>query len=135
LSDDKFDKLGPILSAIGGEGAFIVGGDPDGLYIYADPDGGAVFASVFKDDGNAVHYFDPTPELFDLIRDAWEAEDPDEAKRWAVIEFEVHGTKFDAQFKYPEELDPNDYSSDRRRAALKKRYGDKPVIYPPPPFQ
>ena len=130
---DRLDKIGPIISAIGGEGAEIVGGDPDGLYIYAEPDGGAVYAAVFKDEGEAVRYFDPTDNLFDLIRDAWEAENSDEGKRWAVMEYEVQGTKFDVQFRYPEELDPNDYSSDRREAALKRRYGDKPVIYPPMP--
>ena len=27
---DRLDKIGPIISAIGGEGAEIVGGDPDG---------------------------------------------------------------------------------------------------------
>ena len=131
--EDRLDKIGPIMSATGEEGAAIVGGDPDGLYIYAEPDGGAVYAAVFKDEGEAVRYFDPTDNLFDLIRDAWEAENSDEAKRWAVMEYEVQGTKFDVQFRYPEELDPNDYSSDRREAALKKRYGDKPVIYPPMP--
>jgi hypothetical protein len=135
MAEDKFDRLGPILSEIGGEGAAIVGGHPDGMYIYAESDGGSVYAAVFKEDGSVVRYFDATHELFELIRKAWEAESADETKRWVVMEFEVKGTKFDAQFKYPEELDPKDYSTDRRRAALKKRYGDKPVIYPPPPFE
>ena len=133
MAEDKFHNLGHILKEIGGEGATIVGGDPDGLYIYAEPDGGAVFASVFKDEGNAVRYYDPTHELFELIRDAWAAESSDEAKRWAVMEYEVRGTEFDVQFAYPEELDSNDYSTDRREVALKRRYGDKPVIYPPMP--
>lgn len=133
MAEDKFDRLGPILNEVGAEGAAIVGGNPDGLYIYAEPDGGAVFAAVFKDEGNAVRYYDPTDELFDLISDAWEMENLDEAKRWAVMEYEIVGTKFDVKFSYPEELDPNDYSSDRREAALRKRYGDKPVIYPPMP--
>lgn len=133
MAEDKFEKLGPILNAIGTEGAAIVGGNPDGLYIYGEPDGGAVMASVFRDEGNAVRYFDPTHELADLICDAWEAESPNKRKRWAVIEYEVRGTKFDVQFTYPEELDPEDNVTDRRRAALKRRYGDKPVIYPPMP--
>lgn len=133
MEDDKLDKLGPILSDIGREGAGIVGGDPHGLYIYAEPNGGAVFAAVFKDEGHAVRYYSPTHELFELVRDAWEAENADESMRWAVMEYEASGTKFDVQFTYAEELDPDDYSTDRRRAALKKRYGDKPVIYPPMP--
>jgi hypothetical protein len=135
MPDDKYDTLGPILSEIGGEGAAIVGGNPDGVYIYAEMDGGSVYAAVFKEDDEVVRYFDPTHELFQLIRETWETENADEAKRWAVMEYEVQGTKFDVQFKYPEELDPKDYSTDRRRAALKTRYGDKPVVYPPMPGQ
>lgn len=122
-----------MLNEIGVEGAAIVGGDPEGLYIYAEPGGGAVYAAVFKDEGAVIRYFDPTHELADLIRDAWETENADESMRWAVMEYEVSGTKFDVQFTYAEELDPDDYSTDRRQAALKKRYGDKPVIYPPMP--
>lgn len=135
MPDDKYDTLSPILSEIGGEGAAIVGDDLDGLYIYAESDGGSIYAAVFKEDDEVVRYFDPTHELFELIREAWETENADEAKRWAVMEYEVQGTKFDVQFKYSEELDPKDYATDRRRAALKKRYGDKPVVYPPMPGQ
>lgn len=132
-AQDKFDEIGPILNAIGGEGAAIVGGDPDGLYIYAELDDGAVVAGVFKDEGETVRYFEPTPELVGLLHDAWEAENWDEALRWVVMEYEVDGSQFDAQFRYAEELDPNEDSRDRRRAALKERYGGKPVIYPPVP--
>jgi hypothetical protein len=30
-------------------------------------------------------------------------------------------------------VNPDEDSADRRRAGLKRRYGDKPVIYPPVP--
>lgn len=133
MVDDRFEKIGPMLGAVGAEAAMIVGGDPEGLYIYAEDEDGSVFASVFMDEGKAVRYYDPTHELFGLIGKVWDAGDPDEAKRWVVMEYEVRDGKFDTQFKYREELDPDDYVVDRRRAALKARYGDKPVIYPPIP--
>ena len=129
MAEERLDHFGAIMSAIRGEGAAIVGGDPAGLYIYGGVEGGVVFAAVFKDEGDAVRYFRFTHELADLLRDAWEAESEDEAKRWTVIEYEV----YDARFKYPGQLDPNEDTTDRRRAALTKRYGDKPVIYPPVP--
>lgn len=133
MANDELAELGPMMNDIGVEGTEIMGGDPDGLYIYAEVSGGSVFAALFKDEGGAVRYFDPTDRLADLIRDAWELGDPDETKRWIVIEYEVLGTKFEASYTYSEEIDPKDYATDRRRAALKKRYGDKPVIYPPIP--
>jgi hypothetical protein len=51
------------------------------------------------------------------------------------MEYEVHGTKFDVRFKFPDEVDVETYDADRRRTALKNHFGDKPVIYPPPPIQ
>ncbi len=133
MTEDKLDKLGPFFAAVGREATVIVGGDPDGLYIYAEVEEGSVYAAVFYDDGSAVHYYDPTSELFDLINEVWEATDPEPKKRWVVMEYEVNGTKFDVQVKYLEELNPEDYASDRREVALVARYGDKPVIYPPIP--
>lgn len=133
MAEERLDHFGAIMSAIRGEGAAIVGGDPAGLYIYGEVEGGVVFAAVFKDEGDAVRYFRFTHELADLLRDAWEAESEDEAKRWTVIEYEVRGTNFDVQFTYSEELNPEEDSTDRREAALQKRYGEKPVIYPPIP--
>ena len=56
-------------------------------------------------------------------------------KRWSVMEYEICGTKFDAQFRFPDEVDVESFDVDRREVALKKRYGDKPIIYPPPPFE
>jgi hypothetical protein len=80
-----------------------------------------------------VRYYDPSTELSDLIDETWLAEVPD--KRWAVMEYEIRGTKFDVQFKFPDEVKVESFDVDRREIALKKRYGDKPVVYPPWPQQ
>ncbi|HVI97604.1 MAG TPA: hypothetical protein VM657_00905 [Sphingomonas sp.] len=131
MADDKYDILGPLYSEIGGELARIVGGDPDGVYLYAEAGQGWVGASVFKDEGTVVRYFNAGLDLCDLIMDAWEAQEP--GKRWAVMEYTITGTSFDVKFKYPEEIDPAQTEVERRPAALKARYGDKPVVYPPEP--
>lgn len=134
MASDKFGKLGPILSRIGEEATAIVGGNPDGLYLYVEVGDGWVGPSLFRDEGNAVRYFDATFELSDLIGNAWEAEAPDNAaKRWSVMEYEVHGTQFDAHFKFPDEVNVEKYHASRRESALHARFGDKPVIYPPLP--
>jgi hypothetical protein len=133
MPKDKFDKLGPLFADIGGEVAQIVGGNPDGAYVYAEAGDGWYGVSVFKDEGEIVRYYDPSSELDDLIYEAWLTEES--GKRWAVMEYEIKGTKFDAQFKYPEEVDVESFDEDRREIALKKRYGNKPVIYPPWPHK
>jgi hypothetical protein len=132
MPNDKYDKLGPLFADIGGEIAQIVGGDPDGAYLYAEAGEGWYGASVYRDEGEAVRYFDPSDELSDLIYEAWLTEDPD--KRWSVMQFEIRGTKFDASFQYPDEVNVESFAADdRREKALRKHFGDKPVIYPPLP--
>lgn len=51
------------------------------------------------------------------------------------MEYDVNDGKFEANYRYPEEVDVEvfDIDSGRREAALKVRYGDKPVVYPPIP--
>ena len=131
MTADKYDILGPIYSEIGGKLAEIVGSDPDGTYLYAEAGDGWVSASIFKDEGEVVRYFDADWPLCDLILKAWKAEEPN--KRWAVMEYSVTGTSFDVKFKFPDEIDLNQTEVERRPLALKARYGDKPVIYPPEP--
>jgi len=46
---------------------------------------------------------------------------------------EIRDGKFDAQFIYPDQVDVESYDVDRRAIALRKRFGDKPIIYPPMP--
>jgi hypothetical protein len=128
VTNDKYYVLGPILADVGGELAEIVGGGPDGIYLYVEAGEGWIGPSVFKDEGSVVRYYDGTPELSELLLKAWNAEEPD--KRWAVMEYAISGTKFDVQFQFPDEIDPNESEVERRPRALERRFGDKPVIYP-----
>lgn len=131
MAEDKFERLGPMFSAIGEEAAAIVGGDPDGVYIYVEVGDRWIGPSLFKDEGDVIRYYDPTSDLSDLIMEAWEAEDPD--KRWSVMEYEIRGTTFDVQFRFPDEVDVESFEVDRREETLKRRYGERPVVYPPVP--
>jgi hypothetical protein len=131
MSDGKFQLLGPAYAEIGEELAEIVGGNPDGVFLYAEAGDGWQAFGIFKLVGDEVLYFRPSDELGDLIDAAWLAEEPE--KRWAVMEYVVTGTKFSAEFKFPDEVDVESFDEDRRDIALKKRFGDKPVIYPPLP--
>jgi hypothetical protein len=126
--NDKFNALGPALEEIGLELAEIVGGDPDGVYLYAEAREGWYGYGIFKDEGSEVRYYEPSSEIGDLIYEAWLLEEPD--KRWAVMEYAIKGTKFDAQFQYQEDLDPDESEMERRPRALKRRFGDKPIVYP-----
>lgn len=130
MDQDNSRILEPILANIGEEAAEIIGSDLDGLYLYGEVEDGSQFASLFKDEGEVARYHGPSQRLFQLLDEAWRAENSDEGKRWTVIEYEVTGTRFDVRFTYPEQLDPNEHCSERCSAAVRKRFGNKPVIYP-----
>ena len=131
---DKYDKLGPLFADVGGELAKIVAGDPDGTFLYVEAGEGWLSCGVFKEDGGSVRYYRPTSDLTDLLFEAWHTDEPN--KRWAVMEYDVVGTKFDARFKFPDEVDVESFEMDREAIALRNRFGDKPVIYPAwPPEQ
>lgn len=123
------EKMAEILAEIGQHLVEITEDDPEGVYLYVEADAGSQEAGIFKDKGESISYWDPDGELFDAIDRLWYAADSD--KKWAVMEYVVTNGRFDADFLYPDQLDPEETSYDRRERALEKRFGDKPVIYPP----
>jgi len=135
VAKDKFDILGPILTDIGLELAEIVGGDPNGVFLYVEIGDRWDSPSIYKDEGDVVRWYDPSHRLSGLLWDAWHAESPskDKSMRWSVMEYVVKDGQFEVTYKYPDEVDVENMDEDRREAALKARYGDKPVIYPPIP--
>lgn len=131
MARDKYDVLGPIYAAIGEECAAIVGGSPDGLYLYGEAGEGYSGGGIFMDEGKAVRYYRPSSELCDLLLQAWEAEGKDQ--KWELMEYEIKGTSFDAKLFYPDQIDHELSPSELRNSFLYQRFGDKPVIYPPLP--
>jgi hypothetical protein len=123
-------KMAEILNAIGQDIAAIVGGDANDSYLYAEAADGAVEAGVFQDVGDKVIYHDPNDNLFDDIQELWYMAEA--GKNWEALHYDLNGGQFDARFEYPDVWDPEETSTDRRERALKERFGDKPVIYPPP---
>lgn len=122
--------MGRFLNELGNELAKIVGGNPEGVFLYVEIGEGWVGPSIFKDEGSLVRYYDLSGNgLTDILFDIWYAGD-DESKRWSVMEYSIAAGKFEVTFKYPEEVDVTKPDRERRRAALRARFGDKQVVYP-----
>lgn len=100
----------------------------EGTFLYAIVDWNMVAASVFKDIGDRLIFLTYGNRLTYPLLNLWEAEPPE--RRWSVIEYRILGEKFEATFTYPEEMDPEEDSIDSRERALRRHFGDKPVIYP-----
>ncbi|ATI82776.1 MAG: hypothetical protein AABZ76_00115 [Pseudomonadota bacterium] len=134
MGSDKLEKLGPLMNEIGQELAETVGGDPNGVFLYVEIGEGWVDISIFKDEGKIVRWYDSQrTNLADLIWEAWYLEPDDPNMRWSVLEYEVRDRKFHVSLKYPEEVNVEIVDDERRETVLRARFGDKPVIYPPPP--
>lgn len=134
MAKDKLDILGPLFNDIGVELVDIIGGDPNGIFLYVEIGEGWISPNVFKDEGHQIRYLDDNEILSDLLWEAWYAEsDEGGIKRWSIMEYEIKDGKFDVSFKYPDEVNVETISLERRQAALRARFGDKPVVYPPMP--
>jgi hypothetical protein len=135
MAKDKFDILGPLMDEIGGELVNVVGGDPDDIFLYVEIGDRWISYSIFKDEGDLIRYYDTKDEILtELLWDAWYAESEEGGiKRWSIMEYDIKDGKFDATFKYPDEVDVEVIDDERRQTALRARFGDKPVVYPPPP--
>ncbi|WP_375186989.1 hypothetical protein [Sphingobium yanoikuyae] len=134
MGSDKLEKLGPLMNEIGQELAETVGGDPNGVFLYVEIGEGWVDISIFKDEGKIVRWYDSQrTNLADLLWEAWYLEPDDPNMRWSVLEYEVRDRKFHVSLKYPEEVNVEIVDDERRETVLRARFGDKPVVYPPPP--
>lgn len=103
------------------------------MLLIAKLDYGYVSPSVFADRGNVILYSVPEfDRLCTLLLDLWEVQQTE--PRWAEMEYLIHDGRFHVTYTYPDEIDPDEFMSLDRRAAIVERYfGPKPVRYPPPP--
>ena len=127
MPDDKTDRL---LDEIGQLLAEDTDYPLDGTLLYAELDRNFVSPSIFKDLGDRVLYRPPDLEVIgDVLLELWEAQVS--KRRWAEIEYVVRGGKFTASFTYPEEIDRDERSFDRRDRIVAKHFGPKPIVYAP----
>lgn len=134
MAKDKLDILGPLFNDVGVELVDIVGGDTNGIFLYVEIGEGWISPNIFKDEGHQIRYLDNNEALADLLWEAWHAESEEGGiKRWSIMEYEIKDGNFDVSFKYPDEVNVETISMERRQSALRARFGDKPVIYPPMP--
>lgn len=104
----------------------------DGTLLYAEVDRNWVSPSIFKPVGDNVLYRRPDlGRLGDALLDLWEAQDGND--RWTEIEYVVRDGTFEAIYRYPDEIDPEEFSIERRDRVVRRYFGDKPIVYPPWP--
>lgn len=123
-------EIGDLLNAVGQEAANIIGKAPNDVFVYIEAGDNWQGGAVFEDQGNRVIYHDPSRPMIKLIERLWDAADAD--KKWSMIHYDINDDKFSVEYFYQNDLEHDVISYDYRQDALVARYGEKPVIYPPP---
>jgi hypothetical protein len=122
------EEMGKLLNQIGQLVAKTLGKVPDDVFVFiraADQlSGGAIFENLPEQ----VIYHDFGHDVHDTILELWDAAPAD--KKWSMLLYDIKDGSFDAKFLYTDDLEDEWDSLDYRQDALRKRYGDKPVIYP-----
>lgn len=100
--------------------------------LYAQLDRNMVGESIFKELGNQILYRRPVIEgLPYALLDLWEAQEGED--RWAEMEYLLRDGKFEIVYIYPDEIDAEDDLVERRARAVRRHFGEKPIVYPPWP--
>jgi hypothetical protein len=119
-----------ILVRIGRELAAMIGKNPDGAYCYNEARDMWLSLSAYHDEGNRIVYYSPSREFGDAVEDLWHAREHE--NRWGAMRYEIVDGQFSVEFDYPDQFDPDEDENIREDRALKARFGDKPIYYPPP---
>lgn len=98
--------------------------------LYAQLDHGMIGQSIYKDLGNQILFRCPIKDrLCEALLELWESQEGHE--RWSELEYVLRDGRFDVAYFYPDEIDPDEDLLERRRRALRRHFGEKPIVYPP----
>ncbi len=98
--------------------------------LYAEVGHDYIGESIFKILGNQFLYRDPlNRRLPYALLELWEAQEGDD--RWSELEYVLRDGRFDVNYFYPDEIDPEEDLADRRARSVRRHFGDKPIVYPP----
>jgi hypothetical protein len=100
--------------------------------LYVQLDDNMVGESIFKELGNQILYRRPINRRLPFaLLELWEAQDS--GQRWMELEYLYREGRFEVVYIYPEEIDPDEDVVERRARAVQRRFGEKPIVYPPWP--
>lgn len=125
MANDEIERL---LNEVGSVLAQDTAYPLDGTFLYTEAASQMVDMSIFKDLGDHLLFRWSMHGLSDVLLELWEASDP--KKRWAAMQYWITDGQFTASFTYPEEIDPNERTMDRRDRIVRQRYGNKRIVYP-----
>ncbi|HVF92684.1 MAG TPA: hypothetical protein VM900_00065 [Sphingomonas sp.] len=101
--------------------------DNDEILVYIEAEAGMTDLSIFQRLGDDIVWVEPEIPFSTAVMDFWYSA-PDDSK-WAGFLMIIQDGEFDLEFFYPDSLDNEQSSQERRQLVLTERYGDLPVHY------
>ncbi len=97
--------------------------------LQAEVDPEMISPSIYKDAGDHVMYRLPDLDRWsDILLELWYAREKND--RWSEIEYIIRNGRFEVNYIYPDDVGRSESIGERRKQALRRYYGDKPVRYP-----
>ena len=110
----------------------IISAAPDGpcvFFLYVEAARNVCEPSLFQEYEDHALYIDLDWEQFSLIYELWNQ--ADEKNKWGTMLYYLSDKQFTVEFDYNRRLDVEDDLHDYRGDALRERFGDKRILYPP----
>jgi hypothetical protein len=128
VNDMENDEMSAILNQIGNILAEDTEYPLDGTLLYVEAEFMMLDVSIFKDLGDHLLFRWSSDDLTDPLLELWDIAPED--KRWSAMEYRIQDGRFEVAFTYPEEFDEEMDTIARRDRVLKRRFGNKRIVYP-----
>jgi hypothetical protein len=123
------EEMGDALNTIAQLVADVLGKTPDDVFVFIEAGDQWYGGAIFENLEDEVLYHEFEEGLGDIVLPLWETAAPD--KKWSLLLIDIKDGRFDAEFVYTADMTHHPFEHEYRQDAVVKRYGEKPVIYPP----
>jgi hypothetical protein len=118
-------EKGEILEEIGRLVDVQLDGNSESAFLYAEIAKNMGEAYILEEGGDRMIFHTADAEIVWAAMALWEKEV--KRSRWEAMRYSITDGKFAAEFDYPEDLDPEEYSGDRAMRVLKERAGNRAI--------
>ncbi len=127
-------KIESLYSQIGQTALGLAEGLAGKLLVYAEVEEGVVSADIFyMNDGGDVRFRFAPRSMKELIYSFWELwkQEPGN-QEWRAFSYLIEDGRFKIDMSYPDEINPDEDTSERRPVMVKKHFGDLRMDYSKP---
>lgn len=128
------ERIDSFYQRIGGSAIAEAEGLAGRLLLYAEVEDGAISADMFYvEEAGGVRFRFCSEELRDLVYSFWQAWQLEPGfQEWRTLAYVIDGGKFSVDLKYPEEIDEDEGTHERRPAIVEAYFGGMEVDYSRP---